>query len=633
MQYHPSDAITQQHNATAYMADKNLPDFDALYHFSITESRAFWADSINRLQIAFENVDYAPTAKTVVDASNVKAPVWFPNQRLHVLQSMLKHGDATALIYQHESEDTPTHVSYDALYSKASRIARMLQARDVQEGDYVALDMPMDVEAVACYLGILLAGGIVVCLADSFKAEDIGVRLAQLPRPAKLILTADVTGGARKHPLYVEVIQAAHCPPAIVSTRQEAEVQLERDADMWLHEALAHVEDTPLTPPMQQSNTPLTIIFSSSTSSSKTKEGEAPKAPKGIMWDHASFLKSGIDGHFHHNLQPGQVLCWPTNFGWMMGSFNVAAAFLNGATLALYDGRPNSKGFGRFIEEAGITTLGVVPALPESWMKTKAMEAFDWSKIERFTSTGAPSHPVTYGYMMGLCGLKPRPVIEYMGGTEISGGYLTASELKPLEAAAFNTPTLGTELHIAAEDGAHFAKHEVSIVLSNREGRCPPMGLSSALLNYDHEEKYFAQNASNAAGDVLREHGDVILFDAATGLYRSHGRADNGMNINGIKTSSTELEHYIKSANIEGLEDVAVIAARPKEGGEDLVVAFVVCNDNYVPEMKRACTRAIKAHSPQLAKLHDVVQINAIPRTASNKTRHVWLKEDYEAGL
>ena len=41
----------------------------------------------------------------------------------------------------------------------------------------MAIDMPMTVEAVVAYLGIVLAGCVVVAIADSFAAAEIAMRL------------------------------------------------------------------------------------------------------------------------------------------------------------------------------------------------------------------------------------------------------------------------------------------------------------------------------------------------------------------------------------------------------------------------------------------------------------------------
>lgn len=45
------------------------------------------------------------------------------------------------------------------------------------KGDAIAIDMPMTVHAVVIYLGIVLAGFVVVSIADSFAPKEIATRL------------------------------------------------------------------------------------------------------------------------------------------------------------------------------------------------------------------------------------------------------------------------------------------------------------------------------------------------------------------------------------------------------------------------------------------------------------------------
>lgn len=45
------------------------------------------------------------------------------------------------------------------------------------KGDAIAISMPMTVNAVIIYLAIVLAGCVVVSIADSFAAKEIATRL------------------------------------------------------------------------------------------------------------------------------------------------------------------------------------------------------------------------------------------------------------------------------------------------------------------------------------------------------------------------------------------------------------------------------------------------------------------------
>jgi acyl-coenzyme A synthetase/AMP-(fatty) acid ligase len=58
--------------------------------------------------------------------------------------------------------------------------------------------------------------------------------------------------------------------------------------------------------------------------------------PKAIPWTHTTPLRCAVDGWSLQDIQPGNVVAWPTNLGWMMGPWLLYASLLNGATIALY---------------------------------------------------------------------------------------------------------------------------------------------------------------------------------------------------------------------------------------------------------------------------------------------------------
>jgi len=72
--------------------------------------------------------------------------------------------------------------------------------------------------------------------------------------------------------------------------------------------------------------------------------------PKAIPWTQLSPIRSAADGWAFIDVQPGDVYCWPTNLGWVMGPTLLYSCFLSGATLALYHGSPLGRGFGKFVQ-------------------------------------------------------------------------------------------------------------------------------------------------------------------------------------------------------------------------------------------------------------------------------------------
>lgn len=56
-------------------------------------------------------------------------------------------------------------------------VAYALESLGLEKGSAIAIDMPMNCKAVVIYLAIILAGYVVVSIADSFAAREISTRL------------------------------------------------------------------------------------------------------------------------------------------------------------------------------------------------------------------------------------------------------------------------------------------------------------------------------------------------------------------------------------------------------------------------------------------------------------------------
>lgn len=78
----------------------------------------------------------------------------------------------------------------------------------------MTINAPMTAEAVAAYLGIVLAGCVAVSIADSFVAAEVAARLRITA--ARAVITQDVIlRGGQALPLYARVVEA-EAPMAIV---------------------------------------------------------------------------------------------------------------------------------------------------------------------------------------------------------------------------------------------------------------------------------------------------------------------------------------------------------------------------------------------------------------------------------
>jgi acetyl-CoA synthetase len=228
--------------------------------------------------------------------------------------------------------------------------------------------------------------------------------------------------------------------------------------------------------------------------------------------------------------------------------------------------------------------------------------------------------------LMWLAGGKP--IIEYCGGTEVGGAYIAGTMVQPCAPSTFTTPTLGLDFRIL-DDGKLADRGEVFLLP-------PSIGLSNELLNYDHDEEYFAGVPRGPNGEVLRRHGDQIER-LIGGFYRHHGRIDDMINLNGVKTSAEEIRHVIEH---DAVYDAKPFAVDVDGSGQHVLVVYAVPKDRHDLEskelrarLKREYRSAIKERlNPLLAHIHDVVLVPELPQAGPGKTRTMpELRRDYEA--
>jgi acetyl-CoA synthetase len=156
----------------------------------------------------------------------------------------------------------------------------------------------------------------------------------------------------------------------------------------------------------------------------------------------------------------------------------------------------------------------------------------------------------------------------------------------------------------------------------------PSIGLSTTLLNQEHHQVYFAGTPKSPDGQPLRRHGDQmrkIGKDRWCGL----GRADDTMNLAGIKVSSAEIETVLRSA--PGVLEVAAVAASPVSGPSLLVIYAVVPGHHAGnrADVLQTMQQMIRQEMNPLFKIHDLVFIESLPKTRSNKVMRKFLRDQW----
>jgi acetyl-CoA synthetase len=584
-------------------------DWDSFHRASVADAEGFWPGMLERLGITFER---APDCMVDVSRGAEKAR-WLPGARLNVANCALAgRDDADAVVVGGPGRAIARH-SLAEVRASSLRVTAALEAAGYGPGDAIAIDMPMTYESVLIYLGIVAMGGVVVSIADSFAAGEIATRLRIAE--AKAVFTQDlILRGDKRIPLYERVTEAcagSDVRAVVLAAEDELAVSL-RPGDRSYVELLAGADAGAASFVVAEADVTTNILFSSGTTGD----------PKAIPWTQVTPIKAASDGWAHHDIREGDVVAWPTNLGWMMGPWLIYASLLNGAAIALYEGSPLTRDFGKFVMDARVSMLGVVPSLVKAWRGSGCLEGLDWSAIRNFSSTGEASSPEEMRWLTAFAGYKP--VMEYCGGTEIGGGYICGTVVQSQVASTFSTPALGCDFVILDDEGHEATVGELAL-------RPPMLGSSGRLLNRDHHEVYFDGMPKGPDGAVLRRHGDQ-MERLVGGYFRAHGRVDDTMNLGGIKTSSAEIERACSS--VEAVLETAAIAVSPPDGGpSELVIYAVIAKEETVPDdLGARFSHAIRRDLNPLFKVSDVRLVDALPRTASGKVMRRVLRKRHADG-
>jgi acetyl-CoA synthetase len=602
---------------------KNIKDVKTFHAWTVNHFQDYWRAVTAQLNIVFDkqpnkqldkqlDKENAVSSTQVCDLSNgVEAIQWFPGAKLNIAKSCFTADPmALAIIYEDTNKNL-IHLTYQKLNELSNQIANSLIKQGFIVGDKIGIAMPMNHYAVAIYLGIIKMGGVVVSIADSFSSEEIAVRtkISQ----AKAIFTQDFTSwGTKKLPLYEKVKNSdaensSSIKIIVLPLEENVSLSLRKNDCTWKDFLLENKHfDAVSCDPMTACN----ILFSSGTTGN----------PKAIVWNHTTAIKAASDAYFHQNIVTGDVLAWPTNLGWMMGPWLIFAALINQASIALYGGAPKDRAFGEFVQRTKVTMLGVVPTIVALWRQSQCMEKLDWNTIKVFSSTGECSNPEDMLYLMSLADYKP--VIEYCGGTEIGGAYISSTVVENNYPSLFTTATMGLDIQIIDDDGKPASLGEVSIIP-------PSIGLSTTLLNGNHHQTYYADMPSLLDGKILRRHGDQIK-QYPNGHFSILGRVDDTMNLGGIKTSAAEIERAL--VGLPQIIEVAAIAVPPPDNGPSLLVIYAAtANPSNLDKnnLMREMQIKINAHLNPLFKISDLIFVGELPKTASNKIMRRILRNQY----
>ncbi|MEX2402196.1 MAG: AMP-binding protein, partial [Rhodothermales bacterium] len=536
--WHPDEDAVRQTNLYAFMQRYGITSYDELMERSVSDVAWFWDAVLDDLGIAF----YEPYTQVVDLSGGIQRPEWCVGGVMNIVHNLLDKWQRTPTrrldALRWESEDGSTRsLTYGELHETVCRCANGLRQLGVSKGDVVGLYMPMTPELCAAFLAIAKIGGVILPLFSGYGPAAIETRLRDAS--ARALFTANGTH-RRGRPIGVKI------------TADEALVNVPSVEHVIVHRYIDLTEGTPMVDgrdvwwdafidgPSADAETERTsaedvlmLIYTSGTTGS----------PKGAVHTHCGFPVKGAQDMYHcMDLKPGECMYWMSDMGWMMGPWLVFGTLSIGATMVFYDGAPDYPGPDRvwqLAEDHGVTHLGVSPTLVRALRAhgTDPVRAHDLSRLRAVGSTGSPWDPESWMWLFRNVLDGRKPILNYSGGTEISGGILCGNFLRPLKPCAFSGPVPGMDADVVDESGASVRGRVGELVI-----RGPWIGMTRGFWN--DEERYLDTYWSRF--EDVWVHGDFAAVDEDD-LWYILGRSDDTINVAGKRVGPAEVEAVLNA--------------------------------------------------------------------------------------
>jgi acetyl-CoA synthetase len=611
--WRPGPELLADGRLARFLRATGMADVATLHARAVDDPGWFWGAAADDLELAWQR---HPSA--VMDAS--RGPEWTRwwtggafNYALAATEPRAaRDPDGESIAW--EGEDGEVRRLTNAGLAEAVHATAAVLAREgIGPGDRVGIFLPMLVETVVATLALGRLGAIFTPIFSGYAAPAVAARLRDCE--ATVLITAD--GFLRRGGVVAMKAVADEAAAQSPSVRRVLVVRRlgERapatpwnpDRDRWWDEAIAAAGGAGLTKSPDgdtDPETPYMLIYTSGTTG----------RPKGAVHVHGGFPIKGAQDLAHtFDLGRGDALFWFTDLGWMMGPWAISGSLLLGARLILYEGAPDHPGPDRLwaiVARHRVTHLGLSPTVVRALIPhgLDPVRSHDLGSLRVLGSTGEPWDPDSWTWYFREIGRGRLPVVNYSGGTEVSGGIVGCNLLTPIKPASFNGPCPGTAADVVDPTGQPLRGEVGELVI-----RRPQPGMTRGF--WQDPDRYVKTYWSRLPG--IWVHGDWAVVDG-DGHWFIRGRSDDTLKVAGKRVGPAEVE-AAATAHASVVEAAAIGVPHPIKGESIVVVCTLRPGETDDDDLRAAIVRRVVADLGKTLKPEAVVVVPALPKTRSGK--------------
>ncbi|MBU3681661.1 MAG: AMP-binding protein [Flavobacterium sp.] len=465
--------------------------------------------------------------------------------------------------------------TYQDLFNKANQIAQLLQ-HDLEfiPGNRVLIRSANNPMMVACWFGVLKAGGIVVSTMPLLRAKELQT-IVECAQISHVLCHADLA----------EEMQ-------LVKSKYIKQLKYFGNADFDIHTSRFSTTNNNYP---THSNAVALIGFTSGTTG----------LPKMTAHYHKDILTI-CEAFPVYSLQPTAADIFtgspPIGFTFGLGGLVLFPMYFGASTFLIE--KPSPDILLQAIQDYQITICFTAPT---AWrvITTKVAE-YNISSLRKCVSAGETLPLKVWQDWYDATGLK---IIDGIGATEMLHIFISSNEdnMKP---GATGKAVIGYEAKIVDEMGNELPR--------NTPGRLAVRGITGCkYIDREDKQREYVQNGWNLTGDIFKQDEEDYFWFVARG---DDMIISSGYNIAAIEVESVLLQH-------EAILECAVIGLPDEERGM-LVCAYIVLkNASFASErLKNEIQHWFKQNAAPYKYPRVIHFVNELPKTETGKIQRFKLK-------